>query len=218
MTVTPENASELVDNLDYLYESGFRSFAHYPVERGWQADSLLELDRAYRRAANWYLAKLASGAPLFMGLYSLLARRLIEWRSLSESERREARAPCGAGKGYLGVGVDGSLYPCHRFVSLDDFNGRFAMGSLTKGIDERLRRQFIRITDRAMLGCSVACAHCQAKPICLGGCLVQNLETSGEMLMPMPDQQFISTMYYEIVSDMIETINSRNPGLPWPGG
>jgi uncharacterized protein len=213
LTVTPENADLLVENLEYLYERGFRSFAHYPVEEGWNKQTLLVLDRAYRNSANWYLQKLLSGVRIFMGLYTLIARRIIEWNKMTPEQRAAPDAPCGAGKGYLGIGVDGTIYPCHRFVSLDNFAGRFQLGHIQKGIEHRTRNQFVRITNHSMLGCHTVCDHCLVNPICRGGCLVQNLMTTSEMLMPMPAQQFISTMYFEISSDILRVIEENNPKL-----
>ncbi len=213
MTVTQENQKHIVENLNYLYDKGFRSLAHYPVEAGWDDESLANLDKAYRAAANWYLKKLSLGEKVFMGLYSLIGRRLIEWNAMSDNEKQEVKAPCGAGKGYLGVSVDGKLFPCHRFVSLNDFKGRFLLGDIESGFNTKLRNQFVRITNKSSLGCHTSCQYCEARSICLGGCLVQNLMTSGDMLIPMPAQQFISTMYYETVKDIIELLESRNKKL-----
>jgi uncharacterized protein len=213
LTVTPENSDYLVENLQYLYDYGFRSLAHYPVDQGWDKPALVRLDMAYRAAANWYLNGLSCGKHVHMGLFSLIARRLIEWNEMNQEQRRAPQVPCGAGKGYLGIGVDGTIYPCHRFVSLDNFAGRFTLGHVRTGINNRLRNQFVRITNHSMLGCHTVCSHCEARCICSGGCLVQNLTATGDMFMPMPAQQFISTMYFEIARDILNTLEAKRKDL-----
>jgi uncharacterized protein len=71
--------------------------------------------------------------------------------------------PCGAGSGYLGVGADGALSACHRFVN--DPVG--AMGSLDRGVDDAARAAWVneRNVDR-----QEPCRSCWARYLCGGGC------------------------------------------------
>ena len=71
--------------------------------------------------------------------------------------------PCGAGASYLGVGADGSLAACHRFVN--DPVG--AMGSLAGGLDIEAQSTWLhdRYVDR-----QEPCRDCWARYLCGGGC------------------------------------------------
>jgi uncharacterized protein len=71
---------------------------------------------------------------------------------------------CGAGLGLLGVGTEGDLGLCHRFV--DSPFGK--MGHLNAGgIDRDARRQFL---DTHHVGARYDCHTCWARPVCAGGC------------------------------------------------
>jgi uncharacterized protein len=71
--------------------------------------------------------------------------------------------PCGAGLGLLGVATDGDLGLCHRFVE----SGEFKMGSVTEGIDEEKRQDFL---ESAHIEKKPECSTCFARPVCSGGC------------------------------------------------
>jgi uncharacterized protein len=71
---------------------------------------------------------------------------------------------CGAGLGMLGVGTEGNIGLCHRFV--DSPVGQ--MGSLkTGGINKTARREFLNTHH---VGARYDCHTCWARPVCAGGC------------------------------------------------
>ena len=71
--------------------------------------------------------------------------------------------PCGAGLGMLGVGTNGNIGLCHRFV--DSPIGQ--MGNVQTGIDHGARSQFLKTHH---LGAKYDCQTCWARPVCSGGC------------------------------------------------
>ena len=84
--------------------------------------------------------------------------------ALREIERGTHRPyPCGAGAGYLGVGADGRLSACHRFVG--DPAG--AMGTVEDGVDAERRSLWLaaRHVHR-----QAPCSGCWARYLCGGGC------------------------------------------------
>jgi len=71
---------------------------------------------------------------------------------------------CGAGLGMLGVGTEGNIGLCHRFV--DSPIGK--MGSIKEGgIDKTARREFLNTHH---IGARYDCHTCWARPVCAGGC------------------------------------------------
>jgi uncharacterized protein len=70
---------------------------------------------------------------------------------------------CGAGLGLLGVGTEGDMSLCHRFV--DSPVGK--MGNVFDGIDRDARKDFL---DTHHIGARYDCHTCWARPVCAGGC------------------------------------------------
>ena len=70
---------------------------------------------------------------------------------------------CGAGLGLLGVGTEGEMSLCHRFV--DSPVGK--MGNVFDGIDRDARSSFL---DTHHVDARKDCATCWARPVCAGGC------------------------------------------------
>jgi uncharacterized protein len=80
---------------------------------------------------------------------------------------------CGAGVGLLGVGTEGSISLCHRFV--DSPVGK--MGNVTKdGVDHEARRDFLNTHH---IGARYDCHTCWARPVCAGGCYHEAFVHSG---------------------------------------
>ena len=86
---------------------------------------------------------------------------------------------CGAGREYLAVTPDGTLYPCHQFVGREGF----AIGNVRDGVqDEQVRSVFLN----NHIGCKSSCQRCFAKYFCSGGCAANAQAYSGSILEPNP--------------------------------
>jgi uncharacterized protein len=72
---------------------------------------------------------------------------------------------CGAGRSYVGVGHDGALYPCMRFVGID----RYQIGQLPDGVDPNAAQDFQRGPGRRYDE-RYRCRSCWAAPLCSGPC------------------------------------------------
>jgi len=75
------------------------------------------------------------------------------------------RTSCGAGRDFFGIGADGLIYPCFRFVGLPDFQ----LGHL----DDGLRRSRMRwFADNYGLPYEQwdSCKECWSAPLCGGPC------------------------------------------------
>ncbi len=76
-----------------------------------------------------------------------------------------ARVPCGAGRSFLGVGPEGDLYPCFRFIGLE----RYRLGRLSTGIDMKATKAFQHGPGRPYEQ-RTSCRNCWAAPLCGGPC------------------------------------------------
>lgn len=83
---------------------------------------------------------------------------------------------CGAGKSYIGVGMDGSFYPCHRFVGEKNFK----LGDPILGIDSSVRKLFLKPHTESRPICNA----CPVKNVCGGGCGHTNLMYRGSIESP----------------------------------
>lgn len=75
------------------------------------------------------------------------------------------RVPCGAGRSFLGVSPEGELYPCFRFVGVEEYR----LGSLDSGLDADAVKTFQEDAGRPYNKRSV-CNQCWAAPLCSGPC------------------------------------------------
>jgi uncharacterized protein len=75
------------------------------------------------------------------------------------------RTSCGAGRTFVGVGPDGAIYPCFRFIGIE----RYKIGQLPEGIDREASLAFQRGAGRPY-ELRVACRRCWAAPLCGGPC------------------------------------------------
>jgi uncharacterized protein len=75
------------------------------------------------------------------------------------------RVVCGAGRSFLGVASDSSLYPCFRFVGVE----KYRLGILSKGVEACAARRF-RENGGRPYDKRRTCQTCWAAPLCGGPC------------------------------------------------
>ena len=145
----------------HLKEMGFYEVGFAPVTSADQQDYALSpeelwaIQSEFQQLAELYVEKAAQNEYLgFSNLSNLL----------SELHAGIVKAyPCGAGLGLLGVGADGELYLCHRFLESKEH----LMGSVHQGIDLQKQAAFLK---RAHLSRKPPCQVCWVRHICAGGC------------------------------------------------
>lgn len=118
-------------------------------------EDLKELKEHYDLLADRYLNEI-----LFGKYFSFFHLRQM----MDQTHRKNPRlTQCGAGQGYLAVGADGRLYPCHRFVGQNEY----VMGDVFSGIkDIGIQKTFLSAHVRN----KDKCMACWARYICGGGC------------------------------------------------
>lgn len=159
-TVTPANL-QLRETLDEFIDLGFHSVGFSPMlasptGHGEMGRSDLEL-----MLVEMVCCGTAFERAICEGRRYPFQNMVNAMREIHAGSHRPL--PCGAGAGYLGVGADGALSACHRFVN--DPAG--AMGSLDRGVDDAGRAAWMheRQVDR-----QEPCRACWARYLCGGGC------------------------------------------------
>ena len=80
---------------------------------------------------------------------------------------------CGAGRRYMAVAPDGSLYLCHRFAGMENYK----MGDVFNGILPGTQKNVIN----AHVDAREECQECWARYICGGGCFYNSVEKGGSL-------------------------------------
>lgn len=89
--------------------------------------------------------------------------------------RKKRYYGCGVGKGMAGISVSGEIYPCHRFVGLEDVKMGHIDIDRPEGLNGYHRAAVLNIP---------GCRSCWARYFCGGGCFYHNKAQTGEMHRP----------------------------------
>jgi len=119
------------------------------------------------RVSEWFVSRIRAGKRTRYRFAEIYLRRLLHSRPYA--------AECGAGRGYISVGPEGTLYACHR-------EGASDIGSLSTGFDEAKAAQW----QDNRLYCRQGCMKCWARYICGGGCRFNSLNYLGDITKPHP--------------------------------
>ena len=84
---------------------------------------------------------------------------------------------CGAGYGMVATSTDGHLYPCHRFVGMEEYR----VGSVRDGVDDEKVARFFSSADAAS---EPKCEKCMARLVCGGFCFYHVADGNGGFLPP----------------------------------
>lgn len=123
--------------------------------------------------------------------------------------KRHALYHCNAGANLLAVTAEGDVYPCHRFVGIEEFR----MGNVTDvGLRESqryndIRQKFIYYTVDNRDGCM----DCWARYLCGGSCFKYSYAEHGRMQPPVERHCFyMKTIIEELLPDIVEIIENQD--------
>ncbi|MDE6026100.1 MAG: thioether cross-link-forming SCIFF peptide maturase [Lachnospiraceae bacterium] len=167
------NNLDFVEDFKAMADLGFKEISIEPVVASEESDySIREEDieticAEYDKLAAYLIELAKKGKPITFFHYMLdLNGGPCVYKRLSG---------CGSGTEYLAVTPDGDLYPCHQFVSYDDYK----MGNVFDGIEKT------DIVDEFKL-CNVyakeKCRDCFARFYCSGGCAANSFQFHGNIL------------------------------------
>jgi uncharacterized protein len=112
---------------------------------------------------------------------------------------------CNAGTNLLAITADGDVYPCHRFVGIDEFH----MGNVSdQSIRERVRFKKIR---SLFTHCSVdersVCCNCWARYLCGGSCVKYSYSKHGDLKQPVQRHcLYIKSVIEALLPDVADII------------
>lgn len=151
-------ALDLVANVRHVLELGAPSVALCPVVEADWSGCEERLREAFLALAEWFVQEFRAGRvpPLDVTWMMLRQRATPGCCGGARPER-----PCNVGRSLLAVGVDGTVYPCHRFTSADRKLGHVRDRELAPQ-----RNQYVALSSRDILGCDT----CEAERVCGGGC------------------------------------------------
>lgn len=175
-TVTSSGIHKLVPNVQHLLSLGFHS-VHIEIATGKKGKIFIrsdqqidELKKQFRSLADIFLSKIQKSEH--MGVHNFI--RVL--RSINVNSRKIH--PCGAGRGYVCVGVNGDIFPCHRFVG----NNKYLMGNaISDSYDPHWEKI---ITDDIAMTNRETCKACWARFLCGGDCIAVSEEYHGDIRIP----------------------------------
>jgi uncharacterized protein len=121
-----------------------------PADSERYARFLMDHARRFLETKEW-------GEIVFLAEFRKCIFRLMGYRL--------ERINCTAGRSFLGIGPDGGLYPCFRFIGVEPHR----LGRIETGLDRGAARAFQRGAGREY-GLRAGCAACWAGPLCGGPC------------------------------------------------
>ena len=166
---------EVIENITRL---GVNSFDFIPVDH--RDESILPDSRDVERYESfiWDYADKYIDAEKRDNLPEHVRLKICIQRVMGYATKR---IRCGAGRSVVGIGPDGILYPCVRFIGVEDYR----LGNLSDGLDKKLLKDFqqgpARPTDKRD-----PCSKCWAAPICGGPCYSCSELFSLEKGTPIP--------------------------------
>lgn len=127
----------------------------------------------YEELIPWMLDKLSKGETPKYYPY----RKFVEEMEAGTFTPKVTPFKCGACRGTTTVGADGTLYPCHRFVGMQDWR----IGNITDGPDYAKCKQFWRDYRAAT---APQCSACWLWAQCHGPCPWEMAQADGTFRIP----------------------------------
>jgi uncharacterized protein len=188
----------------HLRNLGFHEVGFAPVTSSDQQDFALTPDELwtvlgeFRQLSELYVEQALRNE--YLGFSNLS-------NVLSEIHSGVVKAyPCGAGLGLLGVGADGDLYLCHRFLE----SAEHRVGSVQEGLDIRKQSEFLQ---RAHLSQKAPCQSCWVRHVCSGGCHHESYTRYGDLYHGNPHYcEWIRT-WIDMGLQAYVRIMANNPGF-----
>ena len=183
MTYDTASVGSLYEDHEYLWERGITNTSPIAAfEDDWAEADLAAAGEQYRLIAHAVLERMRKGDLRQVGFLVKYARRL-------ERKGKRLRQPCGICNGYIAVSVDGTVYPCQRFVACDGY----PLGTLSAVTDVEARELLLSYDSSRLPGCD----DCPARVACAGGCLAVNYVCTGDIYQQWPTQCAVVRMEFE---------------------
>lgn len=114
--------------------------------------------------------------------------------------------PCGAGRSYVDISPEGTVYLCHRFVG----DKKNSAGNLLDGsYSEDMYRKIIEKSGNR----ERSCKKCWIRMSCAGGCFHHNLVSTGDIFTPHQFECELSKKLTELAIVFFHKFHEENPKL-----
>ena len=137
--------------------------------------------------------------------YNPIARSLVALHRERDARGPRPRISCGVCRNDQAVGVDGAVYPCHRYAGVR----AYAIGDVFNGLDSRRVESYYRDLLRAHVGC----AACWASHWCGGQCSHYLSAPDGRVHAPDVPACDVTRAAIERSLALYERMNER--GVDW---
>jgi uncharacterized protein len=160
------------EDMKYLFELGFNYLMFSPVyETGFTEEHWKIFEEQCYMLIDYMAEQRAKGRVL----------EIEHFKTYAQGD--SSRWPCGAGRFYVGIDIDGAIYPCHRFNKFNDerpwHEKEVCIGHIDHGITRPdFREKFLNYDP--MCG---GCARILDTP-CHGGCYAVNFDFTGDIALP----------------------------------
>lgn len=171
-TYTPKTVSYLFDNFRKMIEFGLTSLACEPVyEIEWTDYDIRVLKEQMQKIGEEIVRLRGIGITVNL-------KPFIDTMNAIFENQQTWKSRCGifSNMGGVGVDVDGSLYPCHRYVSTHDKS--LSVGDIFSGFDFNKVNAFNRkwLSHRHYSEVKDRCKTCKLYNTCIGGCIALNFD------------------------------------------
>lgn len=192
MTVSPETLVHYANSVEFLLKKGFK----YLVvsldfsSRNWNEHSLKELKLQYELISKIYETRIMNEEKFYFSPFEMKLASHIRKNNFECYQ-------CHLAQTQISVAFDGLIYPCVQFVKDGVSNRQYAIGSVAKGIDEKIQNQLYQESKIQMDSC-LKCdynSRCNNKCSCLSWQLTGTINQvspvvceTERMLIPIVDK------------------------------
>lgn len=172
MSPFAERIDHFYEDCKYIFDLGCNYLMFSPVyESNFTEEKWLVWEDQCRQVIDYMINLKSKGRKVEIEHFkSYMAKDNSKW-------------PCGAGRNYIGIDIDGAIYPCHRFNKFDDNrpwqDKEVCIGHIDHGITRpEFREKFIDFSPQ--------CGSCifKDKTPCHGGCYGINYDFTGDIELP----------------------------------
>ncbi|MBN1126615.1 MAG: radical SAM protein [Sedimentisphaerales bacterium] len=174
MTVHPDCADRIHDNIVHLHQKGINQFLVGPATGiDWSSKQLTSYEEQMYQVIDLYAEMQKNKAPFRMSLF--------EDDLLSEKGKYKNVWGCGAGRGRICIATDGSLYGCAKILGAFNEHEKTKLGDIWSGYSLPLNRW--DLLDNSVKR-REQCRNCDIADECCGGCPATNYEENRTCLIP----------------------------------
>jgi uncharacterized protein len=186
-TITPQNL-DLLHSVDHLIDAGFRRVAWAPALNLLSNEDIVKMSESQKEIV------LKVEKCIEKGDYNRARKyqTIIDMLKKINSDGLRTKG-CGAGSNMMAVNIEGSIYPCHRFVG----NEFMSLGNIN--LEESCKNDYFY--NNVELKGFEKCTSCIAKNICAGGCVNENFEENHDIRVA-PDKH--CNYYINVAKEVIK--------------